>query len=113
MELNRYIDHTILKAFAKEENVKKLCEEAAKYNFKSVCINPYYIGFAKKYLKELNSNIEICTVIGFPLGQNTTEVKVFEAKNAVELGATEIDLVINIAALLDEKYKYVENEIKK
>lgn len=112
MQINEYIDHTILKAFTQEDDVIKLCDEAVKYNFKSVCINPCYILFAKKHLTKLNSNVKICTVIGFPLGQNTTETKIFEVKNAIELGAEEIDMVINIGALLDRKYDYIKNEIR-
>ena len=110
MNINEYIDHTYLKAFGGEEIIKKLCEEAKEYNFKSVCVNPYYIELATKLLK--GSNVLVCTVIGFPLGQNTIETKVFETKDAVEKGADEIDMVINIAALKDKKDDYVYNEIK-
>ncbi len=110
MNINEYIDHTYLKAFGGEEIIKKLCEEAKEYNFKSVCVNPYYIELARKLLK--GSNVLVCTVIGFPLGQNTIETKVFETKDAVEKGADEIDMVINIAALKDKKDDYVYNEIK-
>ena len=91
MELNKYIDHTMLKAFAQEKDIIKLCNEANKYNFKSVCVNPYYVSFVSNYLKKLHSKVKVCTVIGFPLGQNTTETKVFETKNAIENGAEEID----------------------
>jgi len=112
MELNKYIDHTMLKAFAQEKDIIKLCDEANKYKFKSVCVNPYYVSFVSKYLKKLNSDVKVCTVIGFPLGQNTTETKVFETQNAIKNGAEEIDMVINIGALLDKNYEYVKNEIK-
>jgi len=112
MELNKYIDHTMLKAFAQEKDIIKLCDEANKYNFRSVCVNPYYVSFVSKYLKNLNSDVKVCTVIGFPLGQNTTETKVFETQNAIKNGAEEIDMVINIGALLDKNYEYVKNEIK-
>jgi len=111
MELNQYIDHTMLKAFAQEKDIIKLCDEANKYKFKSVCVNPYYVSFVSKYLKKLNSDVKVCTVIGFPLGQNTTETKVFETQNAIKNGAEEIDMVINIGALLDKDYEYVKNEI--
>jgi len=111
MELNKYIDHTMLKAFAQEKDIIKLCDEANKYKFKSVCVNPYYVSFVSKYLKKLNSDVKVCTVIGFPLGQNTTETKVFETQNAIKNGAEEIDMVINIGALLDKDYEYVKNEI--
>lgn len=110
MELNKFIDHTFLKAFGQEQIIKDLCKEAVEYNFKSVCVNPYYIPLAKKELQ--GSDVLVCTVIGFPLGQNTTETKVFETKDALEKGADEIDMVINIAALKDRKDDYVLNEIK-
>lgn len=111
MNLNKYIDHTMLKAFAQEKDIIKLCEEANTYEFKSVCINPCYVPFAKKYLESLKSKVKVCTVIGFPLGQNTTETKVFETKNSLDNGAEEIDMVINIGKLIDNKYDYIEKEI--
>lgn len=111
MELNKYIDHTMLKAYAQEKDIIKLCDEADKYKFKSVCINPCYVGLVKSYLEKLKSSVKICTVVGFPLGQNTIETKMFEAKNAINNGAEEIDMVINIGALLDKKFEYIENEI--
>ena len=110
MKLAKYIDHTALKANASKEDIKKLCEEAIKYDFKTVCINPAYLTYAKELLK--NSDVMLCTVIGFPLGQNTTKVKVFEALDAIEMGADEIDMVINIAKLKDGEYDYVEDEIR-
>ena len=110
MELNKYIDHTYLKAFGTKDVIKKLCEEAIKYNFKSVCVNPYYIPYAKELLK--GSDVLVCTVIGFPLGQNTTETKVFETKDALNKGADDIDMVINVAALKDGLDDYIYNEIK-
>lgn len=110
MNINKYIDHTNLKAFATKKDIEKLCDEAIKYNFSSVCVNPYYVSLAKELL--IRSNVKVCTVIGFPLGQNTKEVKVYETKNALENGATEIDMVINIAALKDKYYDYVKDEIK-
>ncbi len=105
------VDHTILKADAMEEDVKKVIQFAKENKCASVCINPYYVKLAKEMLKE--TDVKVCTVIGFPLGQNTTKVKVYEAKSAAEDGADEIDMVINVAALKDKKYDYVYDEIKK
>ena len=110
MELNKYIDHTNLKPYTTKENIEKLCNEAVEYGFASVCVNPYYVKLASELLKD--TNIAICTVIGFPLGQNTIDVKEFEAINAVQNGADEIDMVINIGALKDKKYDYVKKEIE-
>lgn len=109
MEYNKLIDNTLLKADATEEQIKSLCKESKEWNFISVCVNPYYIPFCKKELS--GSDVKVCTVIGFPLGQMTTEAKVFETKDALEKGADEIDMVINVAALKDKKYDYVKNEI--
>ena len=110
MELNKYIDHTNLKNTATLKDIEKLCNEAIKYKFASVCVYPYYIPLAKSLLKD--SNVEVCTVIGFPSGMATKEVKVYEAIDAVEKGATEIDMVINIAALKNKDYNYVKEEIE-
>ncbi|WP_099187236.1 deoxyribose-phosphate aldolase [Tepidibacter mesophilus] len=110
MQLAKYIDHTVLKAQTTEDEVKKVCEEAKTYGFFSVCINPSYIEFAKEQLKE--SDVKVCTVIGFPLGANTSEVKAFETIDAIKKGADEVDMVINIGALKDKKYDYVQNDIK-
>ena len=104
------IDHTILKAFATTEDVKAICKEAKEHNFFSVCINPANVELAKKELE--GSNVKVCTVIGFPLGANTSEVKAFETDDAIKKGADEVDMVINIAALKDKKYDYVLNDIK-
>lgn len=109
MELSKYIDHTMLKADAGIEAIKKLCNEAIEYDFKTVCVNPSYIELCKELLKD--SDVKVCTVIGFPLGQMTTESKVFEASDALEKGADEIDMVINIAKLKDRDIGYVTNEI--
>ena len=109
MELNNYIDHTNLNAFATKKDIQKLCEEAKKYNFKSVCVNPCNVSIAKKYLGD--SKVEVCTVIGFPLGANLTKIKATEAKEAIIDGATEIDVVINIGRLKDKDYEYIKNEI--
>ena len=110
MELNKYIDHTNLKAFATKSDIEKLCEEAKKYKFASVCVNPHYVSFAKKILSD--SNVEVCTVIGFPLGMNKSITKEYEAIAAIEDGADEIDMVINIGELKDKNYDYVKNEIE-
>lgn len=110
MEYNKLIDNTLLKADATKEQIIALCEESKKYDFKSVCINPDFISLAKENLK--GSDVLICTVIGFPLGSMTTKAKAFEAKDAIEEGADEIDMVINISALKDKNYEYVLNDIK-
>ena len=110
MELNKYIDHTYLKAFGSKDDILKLCMEAKEYNFKSVCVNPCFISYAKKLLA--GSDVLVCTVIGFPLGQNTTETKVFETVDAINKGADEVDMVINVIKLKDKDYDYVLNEIK-
>lgn len=109
MELNRLIDHTYLKAFGTQSDIDLLIGEAKTYHFKSVCINPTYVAYAKKALAE--SDVLVCTVIGFPLGANTVETKVFETLNAVENGADEIDMVINIGRFKDGDYSYIKNEI--
>lgn len=110
MEYNKLIDNTLLKADATKDEIIALCDESKKYNFKSVCINPDFIPTAKEALK--GSDVLICTVIGFPLGSMSTKAKAFEAKDAVEMGADEIDMVINISALKDKNYEYVLNDIK-
>lgn len=109
MTINKLIDHTVLKPSATKADVLKLIAEAKEYNFASVCINPCWIELASKELQ--GSGVDVCTVIGFPLGANTTEVKVFETKDAIAKGATEVDMVINVAKLKDGEYDYVENEI--
>lgn len=111
MELNKYIDHTYLKAFGTESDIKKLCFEAREYNFMSVCVNPSFVKLAKKELE--GTDVKVCTVIGFPLGQNTSEVKAFEAKEAIENGASEVDMVINISLLKDKKYEEFKEDIIK
>ncbi len=109
MELNKYIDHTNLKAYATEEDIIKLCNEAIEYNFQSVVVNPHFVPLAKECLKD--SNVQVTTVVGFPLGANTIETKVYETIDAIEKGADEIDMVINIGALKDKDYEYVKKEI--
>lgn len=109
MEINRLIDHTILKADSQEKAVQQIIEEAKQYNFCSVCVNPTWV---KKAAQELtDSEVKVCTVIGFPLGANTSAVKAFEAKNALENGADEVDMVINIGALKDGNHSLVEEDI--
>lgn len=109
MNINKLIDHTALKPNTTKESILKLITEAKTYDFASVCVNPCWVALAHQELK--NTDVKVCTVIGFPLGATTTEVKVFEAKDAIEKGAQEIDMVINIAMLKDKEYDYVENEI--
>ena len=104
------IDHTVLKATATKEDVVNVCNEAKENNFFSVCINPTHIELVKKELE--GSNVKVCTVIGFPLGANTPEVKAFETKDAIAKGADEVDMVINIGALKDKNYDLVERDIK-
>ena len=110
MNYNKFIDHTILKPEASEAQVIALCEEAKEYDFASVCVNPTHVALCARLLA--NTDVKVCTVIGFPLGANTAEVKGFETRNAVENGATEIDMVINVGALKDKKYDIVFNDIK-
>ena len=110
MELNKYIEHTLLKQDAVKEDFEKLYQEAIDNNFLGVCINPAYVSDAKKHLK--NTGIKVVTVIGFPLGANTTEVKVFETQKAIFDGADEIDMVINVSKLKDAEYDYIINDIK-
>ena len=110
MGLNKYIDHTILKATASSSDVQKLCEEAIENEFYSVCVNGCYVADAKQLLQ--GTDVKVAAVVGFPLGAMTTAAKVFEAKEAVENGASEIDMVINIAKLKDGEFEFVENEIR-
>ncbi len=111
MEINKYFDHTILKPDARKEDVIKICKEAINYKFKSVCVNS---SFAKLVKKELEgSGVDLTIVVGFPLGAMSTEAKEFETKYAVDNGADEIDMVINISALKDKDYGYLEEEIGK
>ena len=110
MGLNKYIDHTILKATASSSDVQKLCEEAIEHEFYSVCVNGCYVADAKQLLQ--GTDVKVAAVVGFPLGAMTTAAKVFEAKEAVENGASEIDMVINVAKLKDGEIDYVENEIR-
>lgn len=110
MDISKYIEHTLLKQDATKDGLEKLFEEAMQNNFLGVCVNPCFVKDAKKFLK--NSNVKIVTVIGFPLGANTPEVKAFETKKAIEDGADEIDMVINVSKLKDKDYDYVKNDIE-
>lgn len=108
-KLAKYIDHTALKADTTEADILTLCEEAKQYQFFSVCVNPAFVKIAKKALKD--TNVAVCTVIGFPLGANATATKVFEATKAIASGATEIDMVIHIGALKSGKNQVVLEDI--
>ena len=110
MELNKYIDHTVLKATANKKDIEKLCAEATEHRFYRVCVNGCYVKNAKKYLE--GTDVKVAAVVGFPLGAMTTAAKVFEAKEAIENGASEIDMVINVAKLKDQEYDYVREEIR-
>ena len=107
--LNKYIDHTNLKPFALKADIEKLCADAKNADFASVCVNPCNICLAKKLLE--GTNVKVCTVIGFPLGQNTTETKVFETRQAYAMGCDEFDMVINVGRLKDGEADYVRSEI--
>ena len=108
--LNKYIDHTLLKADATKEAIIKLCNEAKEYDFKTVCVNPCWIEECVKQLKD--SDVKVCTVVGFPLGAMTSAAKAYEAKQAIELGADEVDMVINIGRLKDNDLDYVTKDIQ-
>lgn len=110
MEINKYIDHTNLKMDATSEDIAKLCKEAIEYDFYAVCVHPSYVALAKDLLKD--TNILVATVVGFPLGMNTPKTKAFEAIDTVEMGADEIDMVINVGALKEKEYDYVKEEIE-
>ena len=110
MNYNKMIDHTVLKADTPLETVKRICDEAIEYGFASVCINPCHVAYCADYLKD--SDVNVCTVIGFPLGANTSAVKAFETKDAIANGADEIDMVMNIGALKDKNYDLVRDDVK-
>ena len=110
MNIAKLIDHTVLKPNTTKEDVMKVLEEAKKYNFASVCINPTWVKLAAEELA--GHDVDVCTVIGFPLGANTTETKVFETKDVIAKGATEVDMVINVGALKDGDNEFVENDIR-
>ena len=110
MNYNKMIDHTVLKADTPLETIKRICDEAMEYGFASVCINPCHVAYCADYLKV--SDVNVCTVIGFPLGDNTSAVKAFETKDAIANGADEIDMVMNIGALKDKNYDLVRDDVK-
>jgi deoxyribose-phosphate aldolase len=110
MNLSKMIDHTYLKAFGTKKEIDVLLDEAKEYDFKSVCVNPSWVAYANDALKD--SDVLVCTVIGFPLGANTTDTKVFETKDALAKGADEIDMVLNIGKVKEQDFTYVQNEIK-
>ena len=110
MKYNKLIDHTLLKQDATPEQIMKLCMEAKDFDFMSVCVNPCYVPLASELLKD--SDVKVCTVIGFPLGMNLTKTKIEEAMLAVNQGADEVDMVINVGMLKSGNDEYVENEIR-
>ncbi|KJQ62085.1 deoxyribose-phosphate aldolase [Streptococcus cristatus] len=110
MKLNKYIDHTLLKPDASQEQIETLIEEAKKYDFASVCVNPTWVSFAAQVLK--GTDVKVCTVISFPLGANTPELKAFETSDAIQNGADEVDMVINIGALKSRNFDLVERDIR-
>ena len=109
MKLNKYIDHTLLKQDATENQIDCLLSEAREYDFASVCVNPTWVKHAKKGLE--GSDVKVCTVVGFPLGATTPAVKAFETKEAIQNGADEIDMVINVGALKSGNLALVESDI--
>ncbi len=110
MKINQFIDHTLLKPEATPKQVLQLCEEAQKYNFAAVCINPVYVPLAVDKLQ--STLIKVCTVVGFPLGNNISRIKAAETDNAVANGAREIDMVIPVGQLKSHDYQYVEQDIR-
>lgn len=110
MNIASMIDHTLLKPEATEEMIEKLCNEAKENGFAAVCVNPFYVRKAKELLK--GTGVKVATVVGFPLGANVKEVKAYETKKAIEDGAEEIDMVINIGALKNRDYETVKEDIK-
>ena len=110
MNYAKLIDHTLLKPESTREQITKIVDEAKEYGFKSVCVNPTHVMYAAKELKD--SDVLVCTVIGFPLGATTTEVKIFETEDAIKNGASEIDMVINVGALKDGRYEDVQKDIE-
>ncbi|MDD3404066.1 MAG: deoxyribose-phosphate aldolase [Hespellia sp.] len=108
--MERYIDHTLLKPGATQADIKKLCEEADKYSFASVCVNPVNVAYSAELLKD--SIVNVCTVIGFPLGANTSKIKAAEAVDAIENGAVEVDMVINVGAAKAHDYETVRKDVQ-
>lgn len=110
MKRSKYIDHTLLKPEATQDQIEKLCQEAKQYDFASVCVNPYWVPFCKEELKD--SDVKVCTVIGFPLGATSSASKAFETAHAIEQGADEVDMVMNIGELLAEHDQAVQKDIE-
>ncbi|WNZ89061.1 deoxyribose-phosphate aldolase [Streptococcus iniae] len=110
MEINKYIDHTLLKADSVQSQIDQLLSEAKEYDFASVCINPSWVSYCANELKD--SDVKVCTVVGFPLGATTAETKAFETKNAIENGADEIDMVLNIGRMKQGDYQAVEDDVR-
>lgn len=110
MKINKLIDHTYLKAFGTKKEIDQLLTEAKEHDFKSVCVNPTWVEYSAENLK--GSDVLVCTVIGFPLGANTTETKVFETLNAISKGADEIDMVLNVGKVKEQDYDFIYNEVK-
>ena len=110
MEIARMIDHTLLKQDASSEAIIKLCAEAKEYHFASVCVNPGFVPLAAKELK--GTDVKVCTVVGFPLGATLPESKAYEAKLAIEAGATEVDMVLNDSMAKEHNYAYIEDEVR-
>lgn len=109
MEMNRYIDHTYLKPYGTEADIVKICDEAKKYHFASVCVNPCNVPVVARELK--GTDVDVCSVVGFPFGTHTTKMKVMEAAEAIENGADEIDMVINVGKLIEGDEDFVEKEV--
>lgn len=109
-EINNYIEHTLLKPDATESELKKLFDEAIEHKFLGVCVNPVNVKFAKEYLKD--SDVKIVTVVGFPLGASRSDVKAFETSKAIADGADEVDMVLNITAMKDKKYSFVQSDVE-
>jgi len=110
MNLNKLIDHTYLKAFGTKTDIDQLIKEAKEFDFKSVCVNPFWVKKAKKELQD--TDVLVCTVIGFPLGANTIATKVFETRDAIINGADEIDMVLNVGLVKEHNFSYIETEVK-
>ena len=110
MPINQYIDHTLLKPESTQEQIDHLLSEAVEYQFASVCVNPTWVAHCSKTLA--GTGVKVCTVVGFPLGANTSSVKAFETKDAIANGADEIDMVINVGQLKSGQYEVVEADIR-
>ena len=109
-DIAKLIDHTLLSPQATQKEITNLCMEAQYFSFASVCVNPFYVKFCSELLND--SPVKVCTVIGFPLGANTTSVKIFEAQTAVKDGADEIDMVINVGKAIENDFDFILNEVK-